>query len=237
LVQGITSSKANKYVFRNGDAAHLDELLSRSEHGRPKLVVFESVYSMSGLKCNVVELCTVARRYGALTFVDEVHAVGLYGRNGGGIGELLSATDSIDILVGSLGEWLTMIMTMNPLPNSSESSIILICIAKALGTTGAYLTGSSAIVDAVRCYAPGFVFTTSISPMALAGSLMSLHILRSEEGIQLRQKHQYNVNFLKNLLSTAGLPVEINDSHIIPIIVCEQANQGNVITRVTFSNS
>ncbi|PSN56404.1 5-aminolevulinate synthase [Blattella germanica] len=152
------------------------ELLSKVESHIPKIVAFETVHSMTGAVCPLEEMCAVAHEHGALTFVDEVHAVGLYGDHGAGIGE-----------------------------------------RKAFGNVGGYIAGTSLLVDMIRSYAAGFIFTTSLPPTVLAGARRAVQILRSSEGQHLRRKHQENVNYLRKLLIEKGLPVEPTLSHIIPI--------------------
>ncbi|XP_030640441.1 5-aminolevulinate synthase, erythroid-specific, mitochondrial [Chanos chanos] len=193
MIQGIRNSGAKRFIFRHNDARHLEELLKRSDPKTPKIVAFETVHSMDGAICPLEELCDVAHRYGALTFVDEVHAVGLYGAHGAGVGERDSVMHKIDIVSGTLG--------------------------KAFGCVGGYIASSAALVDIVRSYAAGFIFTTSLPPMILAGALESVRVLRSTEGQSLRRAHQRNVKHMRQLLLDAGLPVISCPSHIIPIRV------------------
>lgn len=191
MIQGIRNSRAPKHIFRHNDPIHLRELLEASPAGAPKLVVFETVHSMSGAICPLEEMCNIAHEYGALTFVDEVHAVGLYGKSGAGIGEERGIQDKIDIVSGTLG--------------------------KAYGNVGGYIAGSSLLVDTVRSLAPGFIFTTALPPPVLAGSLASIRLLASEEGRSLRSKHQAIVRYLKLSLLVAGLPQMPSVSHIVPV--------------------
>lgn len=193
MIQGIRNSGVPKYVFRHNDAQHLEQLLRESQPETPKIVAFETVHSMDGGICPLEELCDVAHKYGAITFVDEVHAVGLYGRQGAGIGERDGIPHKIDIVSGTLG--------------------------KAFGCVGGYIAGTSSLVDAVRSYAAGFIFTTALPPMVLAGALESVRVLRGEEGARLRRSHQRNVRHLRQLLLDAGLPAINCPSHIIPIHV------------------
>ncbi|KTF91415.1 hypothetical protein cypCar_00009086 [Cyprinus carpio] len=148
MIQGIRNSGAKRFIFRHNDASHLEELLSRSDPLTPKIVAFETVHSMDGAICPLEELCDVAHKYGALTFVDEVHAVGLYGAHGAGVGERDNIMHKIDIVSGTLG--------------------------KAFGCVGGYIASTAALVDNVRSYAAGFIFTTSLPPMVLAGALESV---------------------------------------------------------------
>ncbi|KAI5610142.1 5-aminolevulinate synthase, erythroid-specific, mitochondrial [Silurus asotus] len=193
MIQGIRNSGAKRFIFRHNDARHLEELLSRSDPKTPKIVAFETVHSMDGAICPLEELCDVAHKYGALTFVDEVHAVGLYGPHGAGVGERDGVMHKIDIVSGTLG--------------------------KAFGCVGGYVASTAALVDTVRSYAAGFIFTTSLPPMVLAGALESVRVLMSSEGQALRRAHQRNVKHMRQLLLDAGLPVVNCPSHIIPIRV------------------
>lgn len=193
MIQGIRNSGAKRFIFRHNDSRHLEELLKRSDPKTPKIVAFETVHSMDGAICPLEELCDVAHRYGALTFVDEVHAVGLYGAHGAGVGERDNVMHKIDIVSGTLG--------------------------KAFGCVGGYIASSAALVDTVRSFAAGFIFTTALPPMALAGALESVRVLKSPEGQVLRRAHQRNVKHMRQLLMDKGLPVVNCPSHIIPIRV------------------
>ncbi|XP_078110842.1 5-aminolevulinate synthase, erythroid-specific, mitochondrial [Sander vitreus] len=193
MIQGIRNSGAKRFIFRHNDSRHLEELLQRSDHKTPKIVAFETVHSMDGAICPLEDLCDVAHRYGALTFVDEVHAVGLYGAHGAGVGERDNIMHKIDIVSGTLG--------------------------KAFGCFGGYIASSAALVDTVRSFAAGFIFTTALPPMVLAGALESVRVLKSPEGQVLRRAHQRNVKHMRQLLMDKGLPVVNCPSHIIPIRV------------------
>lgn len=193
MIQGIRNSGAKRFIFRHNDSRHLEELLRRSDPKTPKIVAFETVHSMDGAICPLEELCDVAHRYGALTFVDEVHAVGLYGAHGAGVGERDNIMHKIDVVSGTLG--------------------------KAFGCVGGYIASSAALVDTVRSYAAGFIFTTALPPMILAGALESVRVLKSAEGQGLRRAHQRNVKLMRQLLMDKGLPVVNCPSHIIPIRV------------------
>ncbi|XP_077185646.1 5-aminolevulinate synthase, erythroid-specific, mitochondrial isoform X2 [Paroedura picta] len=197
MIQGIRNSGAPKYVFRHNDPQHLEDLLSQAKPSTPKIVAFETVHSMDGAICPLEEMCDVAHRYGAITFVDEVHAVGLYGGHGAGIGERDKVMGKIDIVSGTLG--------------------------KAFGCVGGYVASTASLIDTVRSYAAGFIFTTALPPMMLAGALESVRILRSPEGQMLRRSHQRNVKHMRQLLMDAGLPVISCPSHIIPIRVADAA--------------
>uniref|UniRef100_A0A8C6ST15 5-aminolevulinate synthase n=1 Tax=Neogobius melanostomus TaxID=47308 RepID=A0A8C6ST15_9GOBI len=193
MIQGIRNSGAKRFIFRHNDSQHLEELLKKSDPKTPKIVAFETVHSMDGAICPLEEMCDVAHRYGALTFVDEVHAVGLYGAHGAGVGERDNVMHKIDIVSGTLG--------------------------KAFGCVGGYIASSAALVDTVRSYAAGFIFTTALPPMVLAGALESVRVLKSAEGQALRRAHQRNVKHMRQLLMDRGLPVVNCPSHIIPIRV------------------
>ncbi|AWP02589.1 alas1 ALAS-N wu:fb58d01 wu:fi12g09 isoform 2 [Scophthalmus maximus] len=193
MIQGIRNSGVKKFVFRHNDTAHLRELLQRGDPTKPKIVAFETVHSMDGAVCPLEEMCDVSHEFGAITFVDEVHAVGLYGARGGGIGDRDGVMDKMDIISGTLG--------------------------KAFGCVGGYIASTAALVDTVRSYAAGFIFTTSLPPMLLAGARQSIQVLKSEEGRTLRRKHQRNVKLLRQMLMDSGLPVVHCPSHIIPVRV------------------
>ncbi|XP_075997311.1 5-aminolevulinate synthase, non-specific, mitochondrial [Genypterus blacodes] len=193
MIQGIRNSGAKKFIFRHNDVAHLREQLQKGDPTKPKIVAFETVHSMDGAVCPLEEMCDVAHEFGAITFVDEVHAVGLYGPRGGGIGDRDGVMHKIDIVSGTLG--------------------------KAFGCVGGYIASTASLVDTVRSYAAGFIFTTSLPPMLLAGARQSIQTLKSEEGRTLRRKHQRNVKLLRQMLMDSGLPVIHCPSHIIPVRV------------------
>ena len=180
-------------MFRHNDYQHLEELLQNYDKKRPKIVAFESVYSMSGSISPIKEICEVAHKYNALTFIDEVHAVGLYGDHGAGVGEREGLMEQLDIVSGTLG--------------------------KAFGVSGGYIAGSSRLVDMVRSYADGFIFTTAVPPLVTVAARKSIQILASEEGQELRSKHQAFVKNLRKLLTEACLPVLPSPSHIVPLHV------------------
>jgi 5-aminolevulinate synthase len=191
MIQGIRHSGAEKHRFRHNDVRDLERLLADADPRRPKLVCFESVYSMDGDIAPVAELCDVAERYGAMTYLDEVHAVGLYGPRGGGIAERDGLMDRLTVIQGTL--------------------------AKAFGLIGGYVAGSAALVDFLRSHASGFIFTTALPPAIVAGALASVRHLKSD--MSLRALHQERVARLKRKLVHAGLPLMRSVSHIVPILV------------------
>ncbi len=193
MIIGIRHSKAKKEIFRHNDVAHLEEQLQKYDINRPKLVAFESVYSMSGDISPIKEICRISKKYNALTFIDEVHAVGLYGEHGAGVAQRDGIMDQCDIITGTLG--------------------------KAYGVAGGYIAGSGPLVDMVRSYAPGLIFTTSMPPLQAVAACKSIQILKGVEGQWLRRKHQATVKQVKAAMKAVGLPVMSSPSHIIPLHV------------------
>ncbi len=191
MIEGIVHSKAEKRIFRHNDVAHLERLLEDCDPERPKLVAFESVYSMDGDIAPIGEICDVADRYGAMTFLDEVHAVGMYGARGGGVAERDGVMSRLTVIQGTL--------------------------AKAVGTVGGYIAGSAALCDFVRSYGAGFIFSTAMPPAIAAGALASLRHLKANNEIRVR--HQERAAALKRRLAEAGLPVMDSQSHIVPVMV------------------
>ena len=193
MIAGVRASGCEKRIFRHNDLEHLELLLAEQPRGRAKLVAFEGVYSMDGDFGPVGKVCALARRYGALTFLDEVHAVGMYGARGGGVAERDQVMAQVDVVQGTLG--------------------------KAFGCMGGYIAGSIALVDAVRSHAPGFIFTTSLPPAMAGGALASVRYLKGAVGRELRSCHQERAATLKRRLQAASLPVMPSPSHIVPLLV------------------
>ena len=191
MIEGVRQAYCEKQIFRHNDAAHLEELLASADPARPKLVVFESLYSMDGDVAPVVEICDLAARYGAMTYIDEVHAVGMYGPRGGGISERDAVASRIDVIEGTL--------------------------AKAFGCLGGYIAGSSALIDAVRSYAPGFIFTTALPPSVCAAATAAIRHLKTSQWE--RERHQDRAARTKAVLAGAALPVMTSPTHIVPVFV------------------
>jgi len=201
MIHGVRHSGAEKKIFRHNDVEHLARLLAAADIRRPKLIAFESVYSMDGDIGRIREICALARQYHAITYLDEVHAVGMYGKRGAGIAEREGIMDEVDIIQGTL--------------------------AKAYGVIGGYIASRHNIVDMVRSCAPGFIFTTTLPPSVAAGANASIrHLMNSSSE---RVAHQANAQLLKSILSEAGIPVLDNPTHIVPVMVgdaarCKQAS-------------
>jgi len=191
MIEGIRHSRAEKHVFKHNDPAALDRLLSSMAPQRPKIVAFESVYSMDGDIAPIAELCDVAERHGAMTYLDEVHAVGLYGPRGGGIAEREGLMHRLTVIEGTL--------------------------AKAYGVVGGYIAASAALVDFIRSFASAFIFTTALPPAVAAGALASVRHLKTSD--EERRQQQACVAELKRRLTAVGLPVMPCDSHIVPVLV------------------
>jgi 5-aminolevulinate synthase len=193
MIAGIRHSGCEKRIFRHNDVAHLEQLLRATPAGVPKLIAFESVYSMDGDFGSIAAICDLAERHGALTYLDEVHAVGLYGPRGGGVAERVGVMARLDVIQGTL--------------------------AKAFGCMGGYIAGSADLIDAVRSIAPGFIFTTSLAPAVTGAALASVRYVSAHD--DLRARHQERAATVKRRLRQAGLPVMPSPSHIVPVLVGE----------------
>jgi 5-aminolevulinate synthase len=191
MIAGIRHGGCEKHIFRHNDLEHLEQLLKAVPPKTPKLIAFESVYSMDGDIADLRGLVDLARRYGAMTYLDEVHAVGMYGKRGGGVAERDGVMGEIDIIEGTLG--------------------------KAFGVMGGYIAATATIIDAIRSYAHGFIFTTSLPPVLTAGALASVRWLKEHD--EIRQRHQERAATLKKRFAEAGLPVMPSVSHIVPVLV------------------
>src|SRR6202140_4031438 len=191
MIEGIRHAGCERQIFRHSDMAHLEELLRAAGPDRPKLIVCESLYSMDGDIAPLAKVCDLAERYGAMTYVDEVHAVGMYGPRGGGIAERDGVMHRIDILEGTL--------------------------AKAFGCLGGYIAGNAALIDAVRSYAPGFIFTTALPPAVCAAATAAIRHLQASHWE--RERHQDRAARTKAVLAAARLPVMTSPTHIVPVYV------------------
>ena len=191
MIEGVRQSGAEKRIWRHNDLAHLEELLRTIEPRRPKLIVFESLYSMDGDVAPIHRICDLAERYGAMTYADEVHAVGMYGPRGGGITDRDGASERVDVIEGTL--------------------------AKAFGCLGGYIAGRADLIDAVRSYAPGFIFTTALPPAICAAVTAAIRHLKTSQWE--RERHQERAARVKAVLNSAQLPVMPSDTHIVPVLV------------------
>ncbi len=191
MIEGIKHGRTNKHIFRHNDLNHLEELLKAAPEEAPKMIAFESVYSMDGDIAPIAEFCDLADQFNAMTYLDEVHAVGLYGPRGGGVAEREGLMDRITVINGTLG--------------------------KAFGVGGGYLAGPDAIMDAIRSYAAAFIFSTALSPVVAAGALASVKFLK--KGSEMRERHQERAARLKQKFGDAGLPVMDSVSHIVPVMI------------------
>jgi len=191
MIEGVRQSGCERQIWRHNDVAHLEELLKAADPQRPKLIVFESLYSMDGDVAPIHAICDLAEKYGAMTYCDEVHAVGMYGPRGGGVCERDKAMHRVDVIEGTL--------------------------AKAFGCLGGYIAGTSEMVDAVRSYAPGFIFTTALPPAICAAATAAIRHLKTSSWE--RERHQDRAARVKAVLNAAGLPVMPSDTHIVPVLV------------------
>ncbi|MBN2752459.1 MAG: 5-aminolevulinate synthase [Rhodospirillaceae bacterium] len=201
MIEGIRHSRAPRMIFRHNDIAHLEELLAAAPINAPKLVAFESVYSMDGDIAPIKEICDVAEKYNAMTFLDEVHAVGMYGVHGGGVSERDGQSHRLTFIQGTL--------------------------AKAIGVHGGYVAGSRAAIDFIRSFGQGFIFSSSMPPAVAAGARASIQYLKQHN--EIRERHQERAETLRQKLTDAGLPVIVTTSHIVPVLVgeasrCKQAS-------------
>ena len=207
MIQGIRAAKCEKHIYHHNDIEQLEGMLRQADPMRPKVIAFESVYSMEGDISPIKEICDLAEKYGAMTYLDEVHAVGLYGEHGGGVAEERYLLDRIDVFEGTFG--------------------------KAYGVMGGFITGSEKLIDAIRSFAPGFIFTTSLPPAVLAGALASVEYLKGSQ-IERARAHS-NAKYLKQKLLINNLPVMEGDSHIVPLIVGE-ANCCKAVTDILLND-
>ncbi|MBK9081350.1 MAG: 5-aminolevulinate synthase [Rhizobiales bacterium] len=191
MIEGVRRAGCERQVWRHNDVAHLEELLAAQPKDRAKLIVFESLYSMDGDIAPIEAIADLADKYGAMTYIDEVHAVGMYGARGAGVGERDGVMDRLDVIEGTL--------------------------AKGFGNLGGYIAGDAALIDAVRSYAPAFIFSTALPPAVCAAARKSIQILKTRP--DLRTAHQRQARTTKHALANAGLPVMDNPSHIVPVFV------------------
>ena len=191
MIEGIRKGNSDKFIWKHNDVDHLEYLLKNSNKAYPKIVAFESVYSMDGDFAPIKKIIEVSKKYNALTYLDEVHGVGLYGKNGGGLSEQLGLTSEIDIIEGTL--------------------------AKGFGLMGGYITAKSNIIDVIRSFAPGFIFTTSLPPSLAAAAVASIRYVKNN--YSLREALYERANKLKKLMLAKNLPIIENNSHIVPLLV------------------
>jgi 5-aminolevulinate synthase len=194
IIEGIRNSRGQKYVFNHSNAEHLEKLLKKIDVNQPKIIIFESVYSMEGDIAPIKRICELAKEYNALTYIDEVHSVGLYGKRGAGIAQSLGYMDQIDIVQGTLG--------------------------KAYGVIGGYIAANQHIIDAVRSYAPGFIFTTALPPSLAAAALASVKHLKNSN--KEREIHAQVIAKVKSALSAQKIDFLENDTHIISVMIYDQ---------------
>ncbi len=191
MIEGINHSKCQKHIFKHNDVEHLELLLKSSPKSQPKLILFESVYSMDGDISPIKKICDLADQYNALTLIDEVHAIGMYGKHGAGILEELNLLSKVDLITGTLG--------------------------KAIGCHGGYITGSELMIDAIRSYAPGFIFTTAIPPPVAAAAIKAIQIIKKENILRIKQ--QQHAKYLKEQLILNDIPIIKTNTHIVPVMI------------------
>jgi 5-aminolevulinate synthase len=191
MIEGVRRAGCEKKIWRHNDVAHLEQLLIEAGPQRPKLIVFESLYSMDGDVAPIAQICALAKRHGALTYLDEVHAVGMYGARGGGMAEREGVMHQVDVIEGTL--------------------------AKAFGCLGGYIAANEQLIDAVRSYAPGFIFTTALPPPVCAAAAAAIRHLKNSQWE--RERHQERAGRVKSVLAHVGLPVMPTDTHIVPVMV------------------
>src|SRR3984893_3773441 len=191
MIEGVRQSGCQKQIFRHNDMGHLEDLLKAADPAQPKLIVFESLYSMDGDVSPIKRICDLAQQYGAMTYLDEVHAVGMYGPRGGGMAELQGVMGRVDVIEGTL--------------------------AKAFGCLGGYIAGRDSLIDAVRSYAPGFIFTTALPPAICAAATAAIRHLKTSQWE--RERHQDRAARTKAVLTAAALPVMTSPPHIVPVYV------------------
>jgi 5-aminolevulinate synthase len=191
MIEGIRKGNSDKFIWKHNDVDHLEYLLKNSNKEQPKIVAFESVYSMDGDFAPIKKIIEVSKKYNALTYLDEVHGVGLYGKNGGGLSQQLGLTEEIDIIEGTL--------------------------AKGFGLMGGYITAKYNIIDVIRSFAPGFIFTTSLPPSLAAAAVASIRYVKNNHS--LREALYERANKLKKLMLAHNLPIIKNNSHIVPLLV------------------
>ena len=206
MIEGVRRNGGAKRIFRHNDVAHLRELLEADDPVAPKLIAFESIYSMDGDFGPIKEICDLAEEFGALTYLDEVHAVGMYGPRGAGVAERDGLMDRVDIINGTL--------------------------AKAYGVMGGYIAASERMCDAIRSYAPGFIFTTSLPPAVAAGAAASVAFLKTAP--ELREAHQLQARILKMRLKGLGLPIIDHGTHIVPVIVGNPEDHGIYVQPINY---
>ena len=209
MIEGIRRAGCDRIIFEHNNVADLEAKLASISPERPKLVVFESVYSMSGNISPIGEIARIAKKYGAMTYLDEVHAVGMYGSRGGGVSQEMGVADQIDVIQGTLG--------------------------KAFGMQGGYVTGDTAVVDCIRSFGASFIFSTSLAPVLAAGAIASVsHLMQSQDERRLQRER---VAEIKLRLTALGLPVMPSQSHIVPVFVGDPVKVKTLTDRLQVRHS